>query len=65
MKFKYVFIWKKNIDVLFVLTKYSMKDQLSQLCYYRNKTQTCYCVLKLHFNTGPAGFGSISMEVDS
>lgn len=29
MKFKYVFIWKKNIDVLFVLAKYSMKDQLS------------------------------------
>lgn len=29
MKFKYLFIWKKNIDVLFILVKHSMKDQLS------------------------------------
>lgn len=29
MKFKYVFIWKKNIDALFILEKYSIKDQLS------------------------------------
>lgn len=29
MKFKYVFIWKKNIDNLFVLAEYSIKDQLS------------------------------------
>jgi len=29
MKFKNVFIWKKNIGALFILAKYSMKDQLS------------------------------------
>lgn len=29
MKFKYVFIWKKNIDNLFILAEYSIKDQLS------------------------------------
>lgn len=30
MKFKSVFIWKKKyIDALFILAKYSIKDQLS------------------------------------
>lgn len=65
MKFKYVFIWKKNIDSFFHFSKVFHKGSAFLAMLLKNKKQICYYALELHFKTGSAVFGSISMEFNS
>lgn len=71
MKFKSVFIWKKNTTKEnkknpFHFSRVFHKGSTFPIVLLKNKkNQTCYYALELHFNSSSAAVGSANMEFNS